>query len=113
MSLLGCQYVIRTYWTDASTPAVAAGSYGCMARKLDTCRPHGERGEHPRLYKQGHPKGASSSSAAADGEATRRRKQPAARGMLSSAQQRRQRFIQNPIKWRNNRPSHSSSIIRR
>ncbi|GBP26920.1 hypothetical protein EVAR_16502_1 [Eumeta japonica] len=25
MSPLGCQYVIRTYWTDASTPAVAAG----------------------------------------------------------------------------------------
>ncbi|GBP30636.1 hypothetical protein EVAR_76180_1 [Eumeta japonica] len=31
---------------------------------VDTRRPHGERGKHPRLYKQGHPKGASSSSAA-------------------------------------------------
>ncbi|GBP36379.1 hypothetical protein EVAR_87958_1 [Eumeta japonica] len=52
-------------------------------------------------------KGASSSSAAADGETTRR-KQPAAGGKLSSAQRRR-RFIQNPIKWRNNRPSQCMS----
>ncbi|GBP67541.1 Probable RNA-directed DNA polymerase from transposon BS [Eumeta japonica] len=49
-----------------------------------TRRPHGERGEHPRLYKQGHPKGASSSSAAADGEATRRGSSPLQGVKLSS-----------------------------
>ncbi|GBP55037.1 hypothetical protein EVAR_46333_1 [Eumeta japonica] len=80
MSPLGCQYVMRTYWIDASTPAVAAW----IGNEVDTRRPHGERGEHPRLYKQGHPKGAPSSSAAADGEATRRGSSPPQGVKLSS-----------------------------
>ncbi|GBP90926.1 hypothetical protein EVAR_66270_1 [Eumeta japonica] len=42
MSPLGCQYVIRTYWTDASTPAVAAGIvwlYGPKIRATLRVRP--------------------------------------------------------------------------
>ncbi|GBP83917.1 hypothetical protein EVAR_89639_1 [Eumeta japonica] len=84
MSPLGCQYVIRTYWTDASTPAVAAGDR-MAGNAVDTRRLLGERGEHPRLYKQGHPKGAPSSSAAADGEATRRGSSPPQGGVKLSS----------------------------
>ncbi|GBP32279.1 hypothetical protein EVAR_86111_1 [Eumeta japonica] len=60
MSPLGCQYVLRTYWTDVSTPAVAAGIVWLRGPKIrdavGTRRSHGERGEHPRLYKQDHSK---------------------------------------------------------
>ncbi|GBP97284.1 hypothetical protein EVAR_70285_1 [Eumeta japonica] len=55
------------------------GSYGCMARKLDTRRPHGERGEHPRLYKQGHPKVCQFECSGRRGS-NKKRKQPAAGG---------------------------------
>ncbi|GBP55041.1 Zinc finger MYM-type protein 1 [Eumeta japonica] len=58
--------------------------YTYEGNAVDTRRPHGERGEHPRLYKQGHPKGAPSSSAAADGEATRRGSSPPQGVKLSS-----------------------------
>ncbi|GBP97757.1 hypothetical protein EVAR_91982_1 [Eumeta japonica] len=98
----------------ASTPAVAAGIvwlYGPKIRKLkpcgERCRRHPpaarREGEHPRLYKQGHPKGAPVRVQRPTG--SNKRKQPAAG---SSVQQRRRRFNQNPFKWRSNRPSHWS-----
>ncbi|GBP43820.1 hypothetical protein EVAR_82252_1 [Eumeta japonica] len=54
MSPLGCQYVVRTYWTDIH--AAGGGRDRMAGNAVSTRRPHGERGEHPRLYKKGHPK---------------------------------------------------------
>ncbi|GBP45770.1 hypothetical protein EVAR_76075_1 [Eumeta japonica] len=42
MSPLGCQYVMRTYWTDVSTPAVVVGIvwlYGPKIRATLRVRP--------------------------------------------------------------------------
>ncbi|GBP08132.1 hypothetical protein EVAR_2925_1 [Eumeta japonica] len=103
MSPLGCQYVMRTYWTDASTPAVAAGIvwlYGPKIRKLNPCGGKGERSRHPPVtrrevntpaYKQGQPKVRPVRVQRPTGSNKKRKHR---RVKLSSVQQRRRRFIQ-------------------
>ncbi|GBP72627.1 hypothetical protein EVAR_83137_1 [Eumeta japonica] len=97
----GLSAVVRTYWTDVSTPAVAA--VVCKPERqgnaVGTRRPHEERGEHLRLYKQGHPKGGVQFECSGRRGSNKKKGSSPPRGVkLSSVQQRRRRFIQNPIK---------------